>query len=73
MKTLKLNTAILANSGLTFSQIAKQANLSINTVKSIAQGRQRRIDFQVIEQIAFVLEVNPMDLLVEEDDDVQQP
>jgi DNA-binding Xre family transcriptional regulator len=73
MKTLKLNTAILANSGLTFSQIAKQANLSINTVKSIAQGRQRRIDFQVIEQIASVLEVNPMDLLVEEDDDVQQP
>jgi DNA-binding Xre family transcriptional regulator len=71
MKTLKLNTAILANSGLTFSQIAKQANLSINTVKSIAQGRQRRIDFQVIEQIASVLEVNPMDLLVEEDDDVQ--
>jgi DNA-binding Xre family transcriptional regulator len=70
MKTLKLNTAILANSGLTFSQIAKQANLSINTVKSIAQGRQRRIDFQVIEQIASVLEVNPMDLLVEEDDDV---
>jgi DNA-binding Xre family transcriptional regulator len=73
MKTLKLNTAILANSGLTFSQIAKQAKLSINTVKSIAQGRQRRIDFQVIEQIASVLEVNPMDLLVEEDDDVQQP
>jgi transcriptional regulator with XRE-family HTH domain len=71
MKTLKLNTTILTNSGLTFSQIAKRAKLSINTVKSIAQGRQRRIDFQVIEQIASVLKVNPMELLIEEDDDVQ--
>lgn len=70
MKILKLNTTILASSGLTFSQIAKQAKLSINTVKSIAHGRQRRIDFQIIEKIASVLKVNPMDLLVEENDDV---
>jgi transcriptional regulator with XRE-family HTH domain len=66
MKTLKINTAVFKNCQLTYSQIAKKTGLSVNTVKSIAQGKQRRIDFGVLEKIAHVLNVLPSSLIVEE-------
>lgn len=54
------------------SELARKTGLSINTVKSIAQGKQRRVDFEVLEKLAQTLELNPMDLLKEADDDTDE-
>lgn len=70
MKQIKINAQAISNCSLSFSQIAKITGLSINTVKSIAQGGQRRVDFAVLEKLANVLNMNPLELLQEEDSDV---
>lgn len=72
MKRIKINAQALLDCGLSFSRIAKLTGLSINTVKSIAQGEQRRVDFTVLEKLAEALNMKPLDLLVEEmeEDDV---
>lgn len=74
MKRIKINEQVLLDCGLSFSQIAKLTGLSINTVKSIAQGNQRRVDFSVLEKLADVLNMKPLDLLAEEKEgnDVKQ-
>jgi len=67
MKQLKIRTEILLSHQSKFMQMSKETGLSINTIKSIAQGKQRRIDFYVLEKIANYLNVQPLELLEEED------
>ena len=69
MKQIRINTDVLASVSISYYQLAKQTGLSVNTIKSIAQGHQRRIDFDVIEKIASCLQINPMELFYETDDE----
>ena len=70
MKKIQIKTELL--SLLQLTKIARETGLSINTVKSIAQGKQRRVDFDVLEKIAQILNVNPLSLLEESDNDTDK-
>jgi len=72
MKQIQINTEVFNSHPISNSELAKQAGLSINTVKSIAQGKQRRVDFPVLEKIAKIMDVNPLELLKETDDDTDE-
>jgi DNA-binding Xre family transcriptional regulator len=72
MKQIQINTDVFASHPRSASELARLAGLSVNTVKSIAQGKQRRIDFQVIEKLAELMDMNPLDLLKEADDDTDK-
>jgi DNA-binding Xre family transcriptional regulator len=72
MKQLRINTDVFQSHPKPMSELARKTGLSINTVKSIAQGKQRRVEFEVLEKLAQTLELNPMDLLKEADDDTDE-
>jgi len=69
MKQIRIKSEVLASHKESFYQLAKHTGLSLNTIKSIAQGKQRRIDFDVLEKIANYLAISPLELLGEERDD----
>jgi|1048.fasta_scaffold02033_8 DNA-binding Xre family transcriptional regulator len=69
MKKIQINTDVFNSHSIPIAELAKQSGLSINTVKSIAQGKQRRIDFPVLEKIAKIMNVNPLALLKESDNE----
>lgn len=60
---LRIRTEILLPHQPYFYRMAHATGLSINTIKSIAQGKQRRIDFHVLEKIAQYLAMSPLELL----------
>lgn len=70
MKKIQINTEMF--SLLQLTKIARETGLSINTVKSIAQGKQRRVDFAVLEKIAQMLNVSPLSLLEESENDTDK-
>lgn len=72
MKQIQINTDVFTSHPRSAAELARLAGLSVNTVKSIAQGKQRRIDFQVIEKLAELMDMNPLDLLKEADDDTDK-
>ena len=72
MKQIRINTDVFDLHPGPMSDLARKTGLSINTVKSIAQGKQRRVDFDVLEKLAQTLDLNPMDLLKEADDDTDK-
>ncbi len=69
MKSLKINTEVFNSHRLPITELARLTGLSVNTVKSISQGKQRRIDFAVIEKLAESMHISPLDLLKETDND----
>lgn len=69
MKQIRIKSEVLASHKASFYKLAKHTGLSLNTIKSIAQGKQRRIDFEVLEKIADYLNISPLELLGEEHDD----
>lgn len=70
MKKIQIKTELFSLQEL--ARIARETGLSINTVKSIAQGKQRRVDFVVLEKIAQILNINPLSLLEESDNDTDK-
>lgn len=72
MKQIRIRTEVLTSHKPSFYQLAKHTGLSLNTIKSIAQGRQRRIDFEVLEKIADYLKISPLDLLKEDENDTDK-
>jgi DNA-binding Xre family transcriptional regulator len=58
--------AVLRQQGIKETELARRANISPNTARALARrGGQRRIDLNVLEAIARVLDVRPMELLEE--------
>lgn len=54
---------VMDKKGKTVYRVAKDSGISINTVRALKQGENRRIDFEIIEKIAQVLDVEPIELL----------
>jgi DNA-binding Xre family transcriptional regulator len=57
---------VLREKGIAEVDLARAANISANTARALARrGGQRRIDLNVLEAIARVLDVRPLELLEE--------
>lgn len=57
--------ALMKARGISISQLAKQADIAPNTARALSRGINERVDLAVLERVAKVLGVRPLELFEE--------
>lgn len=65
--------AIVRQRGMKIKEFAEEAGLAYNTAHDLYTGRFSRIGLDVLDKVCRVLEVQPGELFVWVDDNVNQP